>query len=512
MTAKSLLMASIAAALSCGSATADPVVAELGTPHPVNPGIFGINNNNAAADSDPSDPAYIALIDALGATQARYVGGSSISFWDWRTGKYIPEDEITRIWPAEHGNWMLPLVRDVAALPDGKLGPLNYASFADAAGVDVQWLFNLTTRAEDQHAFIDFLKENGIDVKFVELDNETYFWGAEFGGGRDRAINYVKRVADLSPHIRKVFPDAEIGIVASENGIFVDDMHDEKNDAFKVWNDVITSEPYREMFDAFILHHYVMNSGTLDGIEGEDALARAFLTCPQITLDRGVKMLDDQFGGVPMWITEFNVIGYYRIGDDAGPADAFIKSTANTPWNALYQAGFWLTAMHHPKGVGVLNHHSITNVGLGWGMGLPVSETEATVTGTGQVFAHLSAIAEQAETMHAIDFKNNPELANAFADASAGALHGAALAGDKGATLVVINRSESAVELQLPGASTYAMCSYLTTDDAPATATIKLGGEEASYTQGPLTPAESTTDAGKPVTLPAFSLTILTPQ
>ncbi len=465
----------------------EPVTVGFGEALPVNGGAFGINNNNATAGAQTNDPNYATLIKALGATHARYLGGSSSSFWDWRTGKYVSEEEVDAVWPREHGNWMFPLIADVAKLPDGTLGPLNYAKYAKAAGVDAQWMVNLTTREDDQADMIRLLHDENIPVKYLELDNETYFWGAEFGGGEDRSRNYIERVAKLSPIIRELYPDAHIGVVASENGVFADEMH-EKEDAHTLWNGVITRPAYRDLYDAFILHHYVMNQGTLDGVSDDDVsdatLGPAFLTCPQVTLEHAVKVLKEDFGGVPMWITEFNVIGYYRIGnpDDEKPdtgvtdADRWIARTAHNAWNAIYQAGFWMTALQHPDAIEILNHHSVTNVDLGWGLGMPVSTAEADITATGQLFAHLSHLAEGADAVHVLELGNNPTLTNAFGGEEAHALQGVGI--DRGGerTLVVINRSPDAVHLSAPDGSTASRTTYRTDRENERLARVQLGG------------------------------------
>ena len=519
----------VAAALAVGHVRASgpaprtpALAAEVGPAAPVNRGIFGVNNSNADASWSPHDPAYVALIRALGATRERYIGGSQSSFWEWEAGHYVPADEITRIWPAEHGNWMLPLVEAVNQQPATEHGPLAFAEFAENAGVTVQWMTNLTTRAEDQPAMMRHLKENGVPVEYVELDNETYFWGAEFGGGIDRPQNYAERVRDFSPIVRELFPDAGVGVVASENGVFVEEMHsgDSKGDpAFTEWNRVLTRPKNRPMYDAFVLHHYVMNAGTLDDVGDDPAdLGRAFLTCPQVTLDRAVGVLAQEYGGVPMWITEFNVIGYYRIGNpddevpdgEVTPADRWIKSTANTPWNALYQAGFWVAAMRHPGAIGNLNHHSVRNVDLGWGLGLPVSETEADITATGQLFAHLSHLGERAETMAPLTFVGNPILPNGFGGAEALALDGAALASADGTTFIVINRGDEPLSINLPsGTGDAELCVYSADEEVETTARVKLNGDVSAWQQGPMRPETMHVDAGVAVEVPGFSLAIV---
>ena len=349
-----------------GAATGGATI-RVGRGVPVNPGVFGVNDTHADDDLLETKPAFRGLLRALGARRVRYIGGSPSSFWEWRTGHYIPREEITRIWPADPNNWMIKLVDDTNALPDGTLGPVAFNEFAEAIGAEVQWLTNMTTRAEDMPAFFEHLLEKDIPVRFVEMDNETYFWGGEFGG-EERGERYATRVDALSPVIRRLFPEARIGIVAAEDDLFTDD-DEEVNPPMAAWNGHITKPGHRPHYDAFILHHYVMQRGRLDTFGDEASRAGAFLALPQVTLERAARLIVERYGPIPMWITEYNVIGYYgpRAGDSE--SDKWIQATRDTPWNALYQAGFWLTGLARPDALEILNHHSVTNTDLRLGPG-----------------------------------------------------------------------------------------------------------------------------------------------
>ncbi|MEQ9460874.1 MAG: hypothetical protein RIG82_07975 [Phycisphaeraceae bacterium] len=268
-----------------------------------------------------------------------------------------------------------------------------------------------------------------------------------------------------------------------------------------------------------------MNAGTLNDVQGgNDEFARAFLTCPQITLDHAVKVLDEKYGGIPMWITEFNVIGYYRIGNpndekedgEITPADQWIADTANTPWNALYQAGFWLTAMQHPEAIEILNHHSVLNVDLGWGLGLPYSTDASRLTATGQLFAHLSHLGADADEVHLLNLENNPTLANAFGGNQASALHGIAVTNDNTLSLIIINRDADQLELKLPelGATRAHIVTYRGDEQHEHMALVKLNDPDAPvWTQGLMSPSirfHNLADDQDGINLPGFSLSVIT--
>lgn len=495
----------------------------IGEGVPVNPGVFGANNNNATPDNRPGQPEYAALIKALGVRHLRYIGGSSSSFWDWETGHYIPEDEITSIWAADHGNWMLELAAPTAELPAGTLGPDNYANFAEQAGVDVQWLVNLTTRHQDQAGFVRHLKANDLPLDFIEMDNETYFWSKEFSGPQGAQL-YADRVKELTQVVREHYPEARIGIVAWEESFFEEHGH-QGSPTQNNWDSIITSADNRPYFDAFILHHYLMNTSRLDAYDNQVDRSKAFLAYPQSTLERAGRIIAEAYGPIPMWITEYNVIGYYRIGNpndekpdnDLTDGDKWIASTAHTGWNALYQAGFWLTGLCHPESIEILNHHSVSNIELGWGLGVHVSMTEGDISATGQLFAHLSHLAMQHDKMHAVQVKGNELLGVTIeADPGMGALHAAALSSDDRLTLIVINRSDQPVEASLPHDSRFTsadITTYLATETIEKTARVKYDAEAPVWAQGPMHPdkQQAALDASGLLkkTLPGYSLTVI---
>ena len=347
------------------------------------------------------------------------------------------------------------------------------------------------------------------------MDNETYFWGAEFGD-EGRGERYATRVDALSPVIRRLFPEARIGIVAAEDDLFTDDQH-EIDPPMAEWNGIITKPEHRPHYDAFILHHYVMRKGRLDPFSDEASRRKAFLALPQVTLERGARLIAERYGPIPMWITEYNVIGYYGPAGGDSESDQWMKATRDTAWNALYQAGFWLTGLARPDAIEILNHHSVTNTDLGWGLGEPVSETEANITGTGQLFAHLSWLAARHDTMHPLEIEGNPSLGlDIEGEPGARALHGAALAAEDRTTWLVMNRGADPVTVTL-GSGTAStrldITRYDATSPCEALAGIRLDPDARPWEQGPCTPHVETrpieSSGAVTVQLPPYSLTIL---
>ncbi|QDU72123.1 hypothetical protein [Mucisphaera calidilacus] len=490
----------------------------VGEGAPMNPGVFAANNTVCTVENLPANEAFRSLVRGLGITSMRYPGGSTASFWDWETARYVPVPEITRIWAADGGNWMLQLVGPVAKLPQGLLGPAHFADFTAATGMAAQWVPNLTTRADTQLAMFRMLKDRGVDVKYVEMDNETYFWSNEFGIDAESGRRYSDRVVALAPRLRALYPDVEIGIVVREDDYFVahDSKEQEKSgDArFEHWNEHVLADRMDEHVDAIILHHYVMQQSRLDPYETDEARGAAFLAFPQVTLERAARLIEERYGGLPMWITEYNVIGYYRPGESV--SDRWMDATKDTPWSAFYQASYWLTGLSRPDAVGILNHHSISNMDLGWGLGRHISETEADLSCVGQLFAHLAHLAKEHETMHPLVFEGGGDLGISIEDVErVSALYGAAMGRGDGRTLVIMNRGVDPVSVRVEGLKAATVTTYFAEEAIEPTARVRLDHPELSvWEQGPMTPERKTVASGwlgssAVVELPGWSLSIV---
>nr|WP_010132784.1 hypothetical protein [Microbulbifer agarilyticus] len=485
------------------------VTAELGEGVPINPRLFGVNGVHETSEDLAADPAYRAMLRALNAQGIRYPSGSPASFWDWERGHFIPEEEITKIWPPGAFNWMLELVEDTRDMPDGALGPERFYEFGQSIDTEIQWMLNLTTRENDQIVALKRLKALGADIQYIEMDNETYFWGNEFGDA-ERGLNYAQRVAKLSPQIRKLYPNARIGMVTREDDLF-ESNHQDDSAAMVNWNRQIMQPEFRPHFDALILHHYVMKRQKLDPYTSDTERSKAFLAYPTATLDRAARLIKERFGDYPMWITEYNVIAYYKQFHGTGESAEWMLSTRDTGWNSLYQASFILNGMNNPNAIEILNHHSIGNLDYGWGLGHPIDEQSGTITKMGQLYAHLSSLAEQYEQMHPLQFTNNPPLGVEIeGDTGQLALYGAALSGAKGQSLWVINRSDQIINIELAKqGAPIEQWIYPAIEQAPASVTVRYPGDIPIWQQGPLKLEARAFKSGQRVEIPPYSLSIL---
>ena len=492
----------------------------LGTGHPVNLKVFGANDMLTDGDNILQNEAYRALVAGLNPPLLRFPGGSHASFWEWETGRYIPVDEITRLWPATNHNWMLLHVDRTNALPAGTHAPVRIAACAKDLGVDMQWVPNMTTRHEDQPAFFESLKKAGFEVKYVEMDNEAYFWGAEFGEDRKGDI-YARRVDKLSAAIRALYPRIEIGIVTAEDDLFEEDNPQVKHldSRPRQWNEALIKPEYKDSYDAVILHHYLMKKGRLDPYQTDRDRAAAFLAYPQATLERAGRILKQRFPGKKIWITEYNVIAFYPQFAGDSVSDKWMTARRDTGWAALYQAAFWLTGLCNPDTIGILNHHSLAGIDIGWGLGDPVDIQSGKLSKAGQLFAHLTHLARTHRTMHPLVLDGSRDLGVTIeGEASVSAIYGAALTTETKSTLLIMNRSEAVQPVTLKtglsgGRATLTVYHADEPEPGPDRVLVHYKSGQPVWEQGPMKPTRSeatvSDDGQLPVDLPPFSLTIV---
>ncbi len=495
-------------------------VADNGQTAAINDMWFGGNQNYANYDNLMNSPAHEALVGALGVKNLRYIGGSPSSFWDWQAGGFIPENEITNIWSQP---WFVNNGANdwVNARPAGTFTTDRFVDFAARAGVQQQWVVNLTTRendADDMISFVDNL--DGGDVTYIEADNEAYFWTAEWLGGRGG--RYGNRIGDFAQSIRTTAPNAKIGANFRTEFLFGGEITG--NSRTDNWNDEVwatRNTPGRPAFDALILHHYEMNGDALENYAAADARG-AFLAFPQVTIGRAANIIEQLYDDLPIWITEYNVIAYSDNSPVNRPNEAFIRSTEETGWNALYTAGFLLTALQRPDDIEVMNFHAVEG-GNGWALGDSVGTTSGLVSPAGVIFSHLSHLTGEAKQVVEVEPDSNPSLGFDIEGlVDPGVFQTAALRNDDGSLVfLIMNRDDGEQAFNLDGLSSYDVrdrTTYLAEDadangltavnltlpiwaqdDAPFDPTLLLGNAAGSITSGQLSSL-----------LPGYSLSILT--
>src|SRR6185295_15767426 len=72
------------------------------TPEPM---WFGLNTELAVPANLPARAGFAGALARTGARAIRYPGGSPASFWEWESGRFVPVEEIRRIWKEAWFQW-----------------------------------------------------------------------------------------------------------------------------------------------------------------------------------------------------------------------------------------------------------------------------------------------------------------------------------------------------------------------------------------------------------------------
>lgn len=375
------------------------------------------------------DPSLLRVSKILGVGSLRYPGGTPANNWNITSGRWIQYG----------GN----LAARVLARPEGTFTPVAYMKgIGSTLRKPPIWNLNLATLPEQEMlAQVDSLKANGIPVERIELGNEKINEDCE---------GYFKNVSVMVPHIRKVFPKAEIGIVGGWAAPW---------SGLPKWNECEQSlKDRRGLYDAVTVHMYAPGNKTLMDYNEADRRTVTLMS-PQALLEYQVKQSALYAGGVPIWLDELNLGGPWQ-GGTCWPDEvhgsirglhylANFMGVVNMPegavnslnWYALFHQfdvkwSYWASCVHVP---GEANRPDLVEV-----------------DGTAQVFAHLSSVALSSghTQMHAVT-GTSPETLPAslkiFGRKNLPCIVGVSFTGNATKTdIILLNRCSKQVKASVP--------------------------------------------------------------
>jgi hypothetical protein len=439
---------------------------------PVNPLLFGLNQPwiDGSSYLDPGTSQGAATRDAvarLGVQAMRYTGGTVSTYWDWQTADYVSDAE-THAFPQVNVDARKQLFdANGMAGPDGFYAPLAFDQFSQQAGFQTLWVPNLATGDSGftptivNHAadMFNFLSDNGVPVKYVEMGNE-YDLGSftsRFTNSQGYIRNHVNAVAS---RVRQLYPDAEIGVVGHWSG--------------PIWGppsqyaQAVSLLPSRQAtwdsgnadnryfggisnFDAVVYHNYRMNSDILPADAGtnNENWQSALLAFPEASLSNAAENARSVYGNdIHLWMTEFGINHTQITGTD--PASIWLNTTATnkSTWDALFTAGFYLTAVQQNDTYQTMMRHDLAQL---VNIAGPDGRSYATISPTGQVMAHLFNLAANSTQMGALTLPDNPVLpVSVLGRDQLGALQGVEFTGPGTETFVILNRGNADQNIALP--------------------------------------------------------------
>jgi hypothetical protein len=286
---------------SCGPATSRPRLPR-----------YGVNFDLAGFEPFAHAPVD-SLLAGLDPATLRWPGGTEADFYDWHTG------QSTR-----------------------KPGPVPFtlgdlASASQATGAIPIFDLNVfapgnRTNPADQIAMLEKARSLGMPIKYVEIGNELYSNQPGFSQAYPDGAAYGRTVAIYARALHAAFPGVQVGADAIPFG--ASGRRDEGWDAGLLATATGSGAP-----DALIVHFYPGQCGrSFSAAELPALFAKASSAIAQLS------QTVSGFGGKPVWLTEYNFRGPYRLCRREGPSPA-----ERTYAHELYLAAFaaMLTRVPH---------------------------------------------------------------------------------------------------------------------------------------------------------------------
>jgi hypothetical protein len=439
----------------------------------VNPLLFGLNQPwiDGSSYLDPGTSQGAATRDAvarLGVQAMRYTGGTVSTYWDWQTADYVSDAE-THAFPQVNVDARKQLFdANGMAGPDGFYTPLAFDQFSQQAGFQTVWIPNLATGDSGftptivSHAadMFNYLSDNNVSVKYVEMGNEFDLgsFTSRFTNSQGYIRNHVNAVAT---RVRQLYPDAQIGVVGQWSGGPIwgppsQYAHDVSLLSARgaTWDSGIADNRNFggiSNFDAVVYHNYRMNSDILpiDPGPNNENWQSALLAFPEASLTNAAQNARSVYGDdIRLWMTEFGINHTLITGTD--PASIWLNTTATntSTWDALFTAGFYLTAVQQNDTNQVMMRHDLAQL---VNIAGPAGQSYAQISPTGQVMAQLFNLAEHSTQMGALTLPDNPVLpVSVLGRDQLGALQGVEFTGPSTETFVILNRGNADQSVSLP--------------------------------------------------------------
>ncbi|CAA6695223.1 MULTISPECIES: hypothetical protein [unclassified Lentimonas] len=183
---------------------------EIGEPHTIARGFFGINGNLSGLGSAPWDnEGFSQGMRDVSLGHMRYPAGTIGNYWDWNIG-WLEQD----IDSSQFLHWTKRLV------PQKTRYTLeDFAKGQREVGFEPVFMLNMVTRdLEDQLKQLHRAKAMGMPIQYVELGNEYYF-----GPGAEPLVHvkfptpesYAEGANKWAAAIKRDFPEAQVAAVGT---------------------------------------------------------------------------------------------------------------------------------------------------------------------------------------------------------------------------------------------------------------------------------------------------------
>lgn len=297
--------------------------------------LLGYNLNSLTKPSW-NNLTFVTNSKTLGVEILRYPGGTVSQYFDWQTGKVVPNE----LW--QNGAlFNFEYLSSVAAVPHQMDDLAQGLKLLDSKPIFV--LNMLSKNLQSQLDMLHNANQLGIPIEYIELGNELYFEKQDFVNQYATPADYANDVKNnWIPALRSAFPDAQIIITGGYNGEV--NLNNQSNpDRIKRWNDALLKANIQA--DGITYHYYFPpNTTTLSDPETDEVLAAPFKHWPVLKSNT-----IESTPHLPVYITEYNM--------NDGNAQNFAIATS---WShALYTATCF-SLMLESTAIKMLLNHQIT--------------------------------------------------------------------------------------------------------------------------------------------------------
>jgi hypothetical protein len=253
------------------------------------PRFYGVNFDLAGfepfagADTGP-------LLAALEPSTIRWPGGTEADFYDWRTGQ---DEEKTGQEPFTLQD-LAAACRATGAVPIFDLNVLAQRN---------------RTNPADQVAMLQAARRLGLPVKYVEVGNELYANGPGFAQAFPNGAAYARTVSVYVKALHQAFPGVQVAADAIPFAVGVRQQS---------WDqELLAGATGPGAPDALVVHFYAgLYQDPFTSSDLPILFADAYSSISQ--LSNAVLGLQ----GKPVWLTEYNMRGPYRLFRKEGPSPA----------------------------------------------------------------------------------------------------------------------------------------------------------------------------------------------
>lgn len=424
----------------------------LGPGTPVNSMIAGVNNNFIRGDIPYDDAGFRQMIGVTQLTTLRYPGGTSGSLFDWQTNQYVSDDILKQYGPPSWYERHKAMKDRIAQSPPGTFKADNFAAMCKALNIEPVWIPNpVTVSPENNIRFFEHLKQAGIACNYVEMGNECS--GGAFWKCFPRGSDYANAIRPVMQKIRQLYPDVKIAVVANGHNVMKMSQAQQESGSANVrgdtWNDMLM--PDRKLFDAIVLHSYGVSPDRLREYR-PDQWESFTLAYPGVYMNAVASMSRELYGGIPVWLTEYNAAFHHLMEGRPRKHDAaeeYFAKVSDSSMHGLMIASYMIGALNDPQMWPVMNYHSLVGP-----EGFRLTSRIDGVWHIGpkaQIFSYISSLIRQAETTRSVEIHGGTSLDFTILDnQSISALAAAVLENDTQRHWLMINRSSNTLTVSLP--------------------------------------------------------------